>query len=143
MALDELGQDICSVSVIDDEKIALVRAELVSDEMAERLAETFKVLSDPTRVKVVAALLQGELCVCEISEIVGMSQSAVSHQLRKLKDLRLVKRRKHSKMVYYSLDDDHILGLITQGVDHVKEEFPGAHGAFAMPGLEGGAHGHK
>ena len=143
MAVDDLGRDICDVGAVDDEKIALVRGQLVSDEMAERLAETFKVLSDPTRVKVVAALLQGELCVCEISEIIGMSQSAVSHQLRKLKDLRLVKRRKHSKMVYYSLDDDHILGLITQGVDHVKEEFPNAHGAFAVPGPEGGAHGRK
>ncbi|MDP2210581.1 MAG: metalloregulator ArsR/SmtB family transcription factor [Candidatus Aquicultor sp.] len=143
MAVDELEQDICGVSQVDDEKIALIREQLVSDEMAERLAETFKVLSDPTRVKVVAALLLGELCVCEISEIVGMSQSAVSHQLRKLKDLRLVKRRKLSKMVYYSLDDDHILGLITQGVDHIKEEFPGAHGAFKMRGLEGDVDGLK
>lgn len=121
----DVNDEVCGASGIDDEKVAQALNHLISDDMADRLSETFKALSDPTRVKIVFSLLPGELCVCEISEVVGMSQSAVSHQLRKLKDLRLVKRRKSSKMVYYSLDDDHIIKLLTQGVDHVSEEFHG------------------
>ncbi|MCL6472123.1 MAG: metalloregulator ArsR/SmtB family transcription factor [Firmicutes bacterium] len=97
---------------------------MLPDSLAiDRLSDTFKALSDATRVKIVLALLKDELCVCEIAEIVGMSQSAVSHQLRKLKDMRLVKRRKSAKMVYYSLDDDHIIGLVSQCMSHVQEEF--------------------
>ncbi len=119
MAIDE----ICGESKFDKTKVEKVKAGLVPNIAVDRLADTFKVLSDPTRVKIVLALLGGELCVCEIAEVVGMSQSAVSHQLRKLKDLRLVKRRKSAKMVYYSLDDDHIIRLITECISHVEEEF--------------------
>jgi len=142
LAVDELGHDICGVVRADNDRVERIRAGLVCDETAERLAETFKVLSDPTRVKIVTALLQGELCVCEISEVVGMSQSAVSHQLRKLKDLRLVKRRKHFKMVYYSLDDGHILRLITEGIDHVREEFPDTAVGSTIFDIAGGADGN-
>ncbi|MBE0447765.1 MAG: winged helix-turn-helix transcriptional regulator [Actinobacteria bacterium] len=125
--------DLCGVSQTDEAKVNRVCEHLIPDEMSDRLSETFKVLSDPTRIKILFALLQGELCVCEISGVIGMSQSAVSHQLRKLKDLRLVKRRKSSKMVYYSLADEHIIKLLTQGVDHVREEFPGPP---SIPALE-------
>lgn len=124
MVVVDAVDDLCVISRIDEEKVIRAREHLVSNDMSERLAETFKALSDPTRIRIVFSLLQGELCVCEISEAIGMSQSAVSHQLRKLKDLRLVKRRKSSKMVYYSLDDGHIIKLLTQGIDHVREEFP-------------------
>jgi len=128
--------DLCGAPKVDEAKVKQLKEHLLEDEIIDRLAETFKALSDPTRVKIVFSLLNDELCVCEISEVIGMSQSAVSHQLRKLKDLRLVKRRKSSKMVYYSLDDDHIRKLLTQGIDHVHEEFPAA-AKFASLGFIG------
>lgn len=115
--------DVCGVTRFDESKVNEVKAHLIADIAIDRLSDTFKVLSDPTRVKIVFALLQDELCVCEIAEVVGMSQSAISHQLRKLKDHRVVKRRKAAKMVYYSLDDDHIIKLLTEGISHVEEEF--------------------
>ncbi len=117
--------DICVETRFDVSKVNDVREHLrhlIPDVAIERLSDTFKVLSDPTRVKIVFALLRSELCVCEIAEVVGMSQSAVSHQLRKLKDHRVVKRRKSAKMVYYSLDDEHIIQLLTEGISHVQEE---------------------
>ncbi|HEY3374075.1 MAG TPA: metalloregulator ArsR/SmtB family transcription factor [Candidatus Aquicultor sp.] len=125
--------DLCAESVIDVRKVERIKSSLIGDRPIDRLADTFKVLSDPTRVKIVFSLLQGELCVCEIAEVVGASQSAVSHQLRKLKDARLVKRRKASKMVYYSLDDAHIIRLLTECMHHVQEEF---HEPASMPILE-------
>lgn len=115
--------EICAETLIDKLKVAQGRSALLEDVAVERLSDTFKVLADPTRVKIVFSLLPGELCVCEIAAIIGMSQSAVSHQLRKLKDMRLVKRRKVAKMVYYSLDDDHIVKLLTECINHVQEEF--------------------
>lgn len=125
--------DICSELRFDKDKVEKIKTRLVPNVVIDGLADTFKVLSDPTRVKIVLALLGGELCVCEIAEVVGMSQSAVSHQLRKLKDLRLVKRRKSAKMVYYSLDDDHIIQLLTECMGHVQEEF---HEPISMPLIE-------
>ncbi|MHB8841126.1 MAG: ArsR/SmtB family transcription factor [Candidatus Aquicultor sp.] len=121
MSIDE----ICVETRFDASKVNDVKEHLrhlIPDVAIERLSDTFKVLSDPTRVKIVFALRRSELCVCEIAEVVGMSQSAVSHQLRKLKDHRVVKRRKAAKMVYYSLDDEHIIQLLTQGISHVQEE---------------------
>ncbi|MEW5706842.1 MAG: metalloregulator ArsR/SmtB family transcription factor [Actinomycetota bacterium] len=126
-------EDICSERRVDREKIDKVKQHLIPGTATERLADTFKVLSDPTRLKIVFALLYGELCVCEIADIVEMSQSAVSHQLRKLKDHRLIKRRKSANMVYYSLDDDHIFKLLSQGVEHVQE---GLSEPLKMPSLD-------
>jgi len=119
MSFDE----ICLEYGLDKSKVDAVRSNILPDAAVDRVSDTFKVLSDPTRLKIVLSLLQSELCVCEIAEAVGMSQSAVSHQLRKLKDMRLVKRRKSSKMVFYSLDDEHILKLLTECINHVQEEF--------------------
>lgn len=85
------------------------------------LAETFKVLSDPTRLKIVMALQRAELCVLDIAAVLGISDSGVSHQMRLLKTLRLVKHRKVGKMVFYSLDDEHIEDLIRVGERHVGE----------------------
>jgi len=86
-----------------------------------RLAETFKVLGDPTRMKIIFALSLEELCVCDIANLLGTTKSAVSHQLRVLRNMRLVKYRKDGKMVYYSLDDGHINHLIEEGLRHVEE----------------------
>ena len=96
------------------------RTVTVSEGHFRDLAETFKVLGDETRVKILYALSQREHCVQELVEILGMTPSAVSHQLRRLRDKNLVRYRKEGKMVYYSFDDEHIGKLFRQGLDHVK-----------------------
>ncbi len=101
--------------------IRSARKGLASEETIVGMAETFKVLGDQTRLKIVLALSKQELCVLDISAVVGMSESAVSHQLRLLKTLRLVKQRKDGKMVFYSLDDEHIEDLITVAARHSEE----------------------
>ena len=93
---------------------------LVDQETSIRLAETFKALGDPTRVRIISALCAGEMCVNDIAGVVELSQSAVSHQLRVLRNLHLVKPRKVGRSVYYALDDEHVLTLFAQGLDHVK-----------------------
>lgn len=87
---------------------------------AERLARTFGALSDPTRVRLIAALAERERCVHDLAAGLGMSQSAISHQLRKLRDLRLVRFTKVGRHVYYKLDDEHIAALFAQGLEHVR-----------------------
>lgn len=93
----------------------------IPTELANELSRIFKVLGDPTRVKILSALSEGELCVHDISLLLNLSQSAVSHQLRKLRDSRIVKSRKSGRTVFYSLDDEHIEKLLEMGIDHVKE----------------------
>lgn len=87
----------------------------------ERLADTFRVLGDPTRVRILDALSGGERCVCAIADSVGISESAVSHQLRLLRGMRLVRSRRAGRLVYYAVDDRHILELLRQGLTHVQE----------------------
>lgn len=90
--------------------------------VVQALADLFSILGDPTRVRIVDALSEGELCVCDIAEHVGMSESAVSHQLRLMRGMRLVRGRREGRCVYYTLDDQHILSLFQQGLRHVTEE---------------------
>lgn len=92
---------------------------LISDDEARRLAELYKIFADPTRVKIIYALKDGEKNVGQLSELVGLSLSAISHQLRLLKAHHIVKNRKEGTVVYYSLDDGHIYELISQGYDHI------------------------
>jgi DNA-binding transcriptional ArsR family regulator len=120
--VEERENDICSEMCEHDQAIVLAKAEMLSDKIAQRVAETFKVLGDPTRVKILRALSMRELCVCDVSTVVAMGQSAVSHQLRALRNARLVKYRREGKMVWYSLDDDHIAGLLLQGIEHVEHD---------------------
>jgi ArsR family transcriptional regulator, lead/cadmium/zinc/bismuth-responsive transcriptional repressor len=87
----------------------------------EALAETFRILGDPTRIRIVEALAQGELCVHELSDRVGISESAVSHQLRLMRTMRIVRGRRAGRCVYYTLDDQHVLDLFQQGLRHVTE----------------------
>lgn len=98
-----------------------MRARLVSEATAEELAETFRVLGDPTRVRLIDALSAGDLCVCDLAAAVGLSESAVSHQLRLLRAMRLVRARRAGRLVYYAIDDGHILDLFVQGRRHVQE----------------------
>ena len=118
------GEDllVCEEYCPNLKRIKEVRSEELPEDVTERLADTFKVLSDPTRIKIINALANKELCVCDISELLDMSQSAISHQLRKLRDLKLVKHRKEGRTVYYSLNDYHIFQLFSQGLAHVLEE---------------------
>jgi len=90
--------------------------------VVEALADTFRILGDPTRVRIVDALSEGELCVCDIAERVGISESAVSHQLRLMRSMRIVRGRREGRCVYYTLDDQHVLSLFQQGLRHVTEE---------------------
>jgi DNA-binding transcriptional ArsR family regulator len=114
--------DVCSVVCIHPEKVDRARTRMVSEGTAERLAELFKVLADPTRVRILSALQHGELCVCDLAAAISASQSAVSHQLRLLRVARLVKVRREGKMAFYSLDDDHVRHLFREGLEHVAEE---------------------
>jgi len=113
--------DVCEVKYVNEKQVRRVQAQLIEDEAAHRLAETFKVLSDPTRIKILHALSLAELCVCDLSNLLGMNDSAVSHHLRLLRALKLVKYRKEGRTVYYSLDDEHIERLFRQGLEHIRE----------------------
>lgn len=113
--------DRCEVHCIHEQEVAAVKGEMIDDETACSLADTFKVLGDPTRVKILFALMKKELCVCDLAAAVGVSESAVSHQLRLLRTQKLVKYRRDGKVMYYTLDDDHVAGLFAQGLEHVRE----------------------
>jgi ArsR family transcriptional regulator, lead/cadmium/zinc/bismuth-responsive transcriptional repressor len=113
--------DVCEIDVIDAEAVARARASMLPDESAALLAESFSMLGDPTRVKMISVLMGSELCVCDLAALLGVSQSAVSHQLRLLRAMRMVKYRKEGRMVYYSLDDQHVENLLLQGLEHVAE----------------------
>lgn len=117
----DTDDDACEVNVVDARKVTSVRRKMHSADAVQLLAETFRVLGDATRVKIVFALSKEELCVCDLATIVGASQSAVSHSLRALRQMELVRYRKQGKIAYYSLDDEHIGRLIDEGFDHVRE----------------------
>jgi DNA-binding transcriptional ArsR family regulator len=115
------ASDTCDVIHIHPAQLTALRGKLVGHDDAGELAETFRTLGDPTRVRMLDALALSELCVCDLATLIGLSESAVSHQLRLLRNLRLVKARREGRMVFYSLDDRHILGLFRQGLRHVQE----------------------
>jgi len=99
-----------------------MRRRRLNDATAVALADTFKVLGDPTRVRILDALSRSELCVRDLAEHVGTSESAASHQLRLLRDARLVRTRRNGRRIFYALDDQHIVGLFAQGLEHVQEK---------------------
>ena len=120
-ATPAVANDACDVAHIDPARVAAVRAALIGQASVDALAETFRALGDPTRVRVLDALSHGELCVCDIAALLALSQSATSHQLRLLRAMRLVRSRRAGRMVYYALDDRHIVTLFRQGLRHVEE----------------------
>lgn len=113
--------DACEIQFVDEKKVESVRRAMKSAAVVAALAETFKILGDPTRIKIAFALSHEELCVCDIANLLGVSQSAVSHSLRTLRQLKLVKFRKEGKIAYYSIDDEHISNLLEIGLRHVEE----------------------
>lgn len=94
--------------------------QILAEEEVYFLADLFKVFGDPTRIKVLYLLLKGELCVNDIAASLGMSQSSISHQLKILKQHRLVKFRREGKTIFYSLDDDHVVNILSQGLEHIE-----------------------
>ena len=114
--------EACDVFHLDPVKVAALRARVLGDASVTSLAETFKVLGDTTRVRILDALSRSELCVCDIARLLALSESAVSHQLRLLRGMRLVRPRRAGRQVYYSFDDQHILSLFQQGLRHVTED---------------------
>lgn len=114
-------EELCEVTMIHEEAVQEVKKEMPEDGVIYDLAEFFKVFADSTRMKIIYALMQRELCVCDIAAIVGTTQSAISHQLRILKQSKLVKYCKVGKVVYYSLDDDHIEQIAKKGREHIEE----------------------
>lgn len=113
---------MCGCAVIHEDILNAVRLKMPEEANLFDLAELFKVFGDSTRIRILWALTEAELCVCDITALLGMTQSAISHQLRVLKQARLVKHRKEGKMVYYSLDDEHIRQIFDQGLTHIKEQ---------------------
>ena len=116
-----IDEDGCQIRVVHLEKVEQARKEVISDRDLERLSLTYRVLGDPNRLKIVMVLRTVEMCVCDLAAFTGLSESAVSHQLRRLKDLALVKSRRDGQIIYYSLDDEHVTGLLEVGLEHVRE----------------------
>ena len=114
-------EELCEVTMIHEDIVKKVKEKMPEDDLIYDLAEFFKVFADSTRMKIIDALMENELCVCDIAAIVGTTQSAISHQLRILKQAKLVKYKKIGKIVYYSLDDDHISQIVKKGREHIEE----------------------
>ncbi len=122
--MDSNKSDIykCGCTVIHEDVIGAVKLKMPEEAELFDLSELFKVFGDSTRIRILWALTEAEMCVCDIAALLGMTQSAISHQLRVLKQARLVRHRKQGKSVYYSLDDEHIRQILDQGLTHIKEQ---------------------
>lgn len=114
--------DRCDCTVIHEDVVKKVLNTMPPEEKLYDLAEFFKVFGDTTRIKIICALFTSEMCVCDLAALLNMTQSAVSHQLRMLKQSRLVKYRREGKVVYYSLDDEHVKQIFDQGISHINEK---------------------
>ena len=121
MALRTLDSALCSCTIIHEDVVEKVREELTDGDTLFDMAGTFKVLSDPTRLKIINALMLEEMCVCDISALLNMSQPAISHHLKSLRQTCLIKYRRDGKIAYYSLDDGHIKMLFDQCASHILE----------------------
>ena len=119
--IDKDGMERCDYIHAHEDIVNAVNAQMPDEEILYDLAELFKVFGDSTRIKILYVLFESEMCVCDIAELLGMTQSAISHQLRALKNARLVKARREGKTVFYALADDHVKTIIDQGLEHVLE----------------------
>ena len=116
------AEGICEVALVHPEAVGRVRGALPDRQEMQRVAETFGLLSDPTRARIVYALALEELCVCDVAAVAGLSMSAASHQLKRLRDRGVVGYRKDGRLAYYRLSDDRVRGLLESGVGHALEE---------------------
>jgi ArsR family transcriptional regulator, lead/cadmium/zinc/bismuth-responsive transcriptional repressor len=114
-------EECCGVRVLHRERIERARREASPEKETAKLAAIYKVLGDPTRLKMIMGLREGEMCVCDLAAFLGLTESAISHQLRLLRDQALVKKRRDGQILYYSLDDDHVNDLLRVSLEHVRE----------------------
>ncbi len=114
-------EDGCRIRMVHLDRVAKAREDSLDRKALDRLSLIFKLLGDPTRLRLVTALRGGEMCVCDLAATLGLSESAISHQLRRLRDSALVKNRREGPVLYYSLDDDHVTDLLRLGLEHVTE----------------------
>jgi DNA-binding transcriptional ArsR family regulator len=121
MTIEREDIDRCDCTIIHEEVVNEVRKHMPREEDLIDLADLFKVFGDSTRIRIISALLHAEMCVCDIAALLGMTKSAISHQLRALRQTKLVKYRRDGKVVYYSLDDEHVGMIFNQGLTHVCE----------------------
>lgn len=119
--IDKFNDEKCEVTLIHEDNVKKAVNELPDDELIADLSDMFKIFGDQTRVKILMALESGELCVCDIAAVMNMSQSAISHQLRVLKQSNIVKTRREGKVVYYSISDDHVKEIFDIAMVHVQE----------------------
>ena len=122
--IDKNGIERCDFAHAHEDIVRTVMDRMPDEETLYDLAELFKVFGDSTRVKILCVLFEAEMCVCDIAQLLGMTQSAISHQLRSLKQSRLVKARREGKTVFYSLADGHVRTILDQGMEHVAELLP-------------------
>lgn len=113
--------DVCELFCYNKAKVNALKKSLLSEDKVTKLTDTFKVLGDNTRAKILLSLSKGELCVCDISHVLGLSLSAVSHQLRLLRNLGLVKYRNEGRMAFYTLNNEHIMKLVEEGIKHISK----------------------
>ena len=119
--MDNLEEDLCSVRCIHKNQVIHARTQSLEEEEYEELAILFKAMADGNRVRILWALLHAEMCVCDLAALLGASESAVSHQLRLLRQLALVKNRRQGQVLYYRLNDDHVQSLIQIALEHIRE----------------------
>ena len=119
--IDKFNDEKCEVTLIHENNVKKAINELPDDELIADLSDMFKIFGDQTRMKILMALESGELCVCDIAAVMNMSQSAISHQLRVLKQSNIVKTRRQGKVVYYSISDDHVKEIFDIAIVHVQE----------------------
>jgi len=112
---------LCEVSLVHEDAVQAVLAGRAEEGEVGRLADVFQVLASPTRLRMVEALAERELCVCDLAALTGVSESAISHHLKQMRDLHLVRYRREGRMAYYRLDDDHVATLFRTGLEHVRE----------------------
>ncbi len=113
--------EFCDVRIVHLDKVTTAKSEAIPERELDRMAQTYKMLGDPTRLKILMALRENEMCVCDLAAFTGLTESAVSHQLRRLRDLFLVKNRRDGQVLYYSLDGNHVTELLEIGLTHVRE----------------------
>ena len=122
--MTEQELETCGYLCVHEDKVAQVQSALPDEDTLFSLAELFKVFGDSTRIRILYVLFEAEVCVCDLARLLGMTQSAVSHQLRILKQAHLVKSRRDGKTIFYSLADEHVRTLLEQGTEHIHEACP-------------------
>ncbi|MBO7747292.1 winged helix-turn-helix transcriptional regulator [Paenibacillus sp. MWE-103] len=115
-------KECCDVTIIHDDVVAEAAKIQLGHDMVQRMANFYQALGDPTRLRIVHTLIHAEMCVCDLAAVLEMTQSSISHQLRYLKNLALIKRRKVGRQVYYSIDDEHVLTLFETGLAHAAHQ---------------------